>query len=72
MASTTKTFKTMCIFVKSMKVEKKYICLSDYSAMKQEDQAKEKRLVISDDTFALCDLLESLTVSINAVRLKNG
>lgn len=43
-----------------MKINDKYISKSDFDKLKQEDKDTEKRNVISDDAFALCDLMEEI------------
>lgn len=42
-------------------IEQKYLSLSEYEGMKEEDKAKEKRIVLGDDAFAICELLEDLS-----------
>lgn len=55
-----------------MKITDKYLALADYEGMKPDQKAKEKRIVLSDDAYAVCEFIENLTVSMNALRLKNG
>lgn len=74
MASTTEKFKTFSVFLKSMKLKEKYISYTDFSKLSQDDQAKNKKLVIVDDNYAICEFLEELTNKLDRLRLslRNG
>ena len=52
-----------------MKIGDKYLSLSEYEPMPEQDKAKEKRIVLSDDAYAICDFIECLINKIEHTRI---
>lgn len=48
-----------------MKLDKEYLSLTDYENLKQIDKDNEKRVVISDDAFAICQFLKIIAERLN-------
>jgi hypothetical protein len=51
-----------------MEFSEKYIDVGTFDMLKAEDQEKEKRKIISNDTFALGDVISDLIKKIEHVR----
>ena len=52
-----------------MKLQENYLSDRDFKAMSISDQGKETRAILSDDAYAICDLIETLINKIEHARL---
>ena len=54
-----------------MIITNKYLALSDYEPLSIENKEKEKRIVLSDDAFAIIELINELTKKMEALRISS-